>query len=49
MPQSTVTPWLQFAIQQMAAESYLDGFVFSNTNELIRRLQFGKTVLGQVL
>jgi hypothetical protein len=49
MPQSNVTSWLQFAIQQMAAESYLDGFAFSNTNELIRRLQFGNNnqpVLG---
>ena len=41
MPQSNVTTWLQFALQQMAAESYLDGFSFSNTNELIRRLKFG--------
>jgi Ca2+-binding RTX toxin-like protein len=49
MPQSNVTSWLQFAIQQMAAESYQDGFAFSNTNELIRRLQFGNNnqpVLG---
>jgi hypothetical protein len=24
MPQSNITTWLQFALQQMAAESYLD-------------------------
>ena len=41
MPQTDSSAWLQFAIQQMAAESYLDGFAFSNTNELIRRLKFG--------
>ena len=49
MPQSNVTTWLQFAIQQMAAESYLNGFSFSSTNELIRRLKFGnnnETFLG---
>ena len=41
MPQNDISSWLQFAIQQMAAESYLDGFAFSNTSELIRRLEFG--------
>jgi hypothetical protein len=49
MPQTNITSWLQFAIQQMAAESYLDGFAFNNSNELIRRLKFGNnnaTVLG---
>ena len=25
MPQSDISTWLQFALQQMAAESYLDG------------------------
>ncbi|MEO7860994.1 MAG: hypothetical protein ABIU05_11205 [Nitrospirales bacterium] len=41
MPQTNTTIWLQFALQQMAAESYLDGFALSNTNEVIRRLKFG--------
>ena len=41
MPQTNTTTWLQFALQQMAAESYLDGFALSNTNEVIRRLEFG--------
>jgi hypothetical protein len=27
MPQSNISAWLQFATQQMAAESYLDGIV----------------------
>jgi hypothetical protein len=49
MPQSDISSWMQFAIQQMVAESYLDGFAFSNTNEIIRRLEFGNnnaSVLG---
>ncbi|MGH7147643.1 MAG: calcium-binding protein, partial [Nitrospiraceae bacterium] len=49
MPQSDISSWLQFAIQQMAAESYLDALVFNNTSELIRRLEFGNnnaTALG---
>ncbi|MEO7859607.1 MAG: calcium-binding protein, partial [Nitrospirales bacterium] len=41
MPATDVTAWLQFAIQQMAAESYLNGFSFSDTDELIRRLKLG--------
>ena len=41
MPATGVTAWLQFAIQQMAAESYLNGFSFSDTDELIRRLKLG--------
>ena len=41
MPSVNITAWLQFAIQQMAAESYLDGFSFSDTEELIRRLKLG--------
>ena len=41
MPQSDISAWLQFALQQMAAESYLDGVGSGNTTELIRRLKFG--------
>ena len=41
MPATDVTAWLQFAIQQMAAESYLNGFSFSDIDELIRRLKLG--------
>ena len=36
MPQGNVTNWLQFAIQQMAAESYLD-----DLNQLVNRLKLG--------
>ncbi len=49
MPQTSIKGWLQFAIQQVAAESYLDSFAFQNSNELIRRLRFGNNnaiVLG---
>ncbi|MBI4000805.1 MAG: hypothetical protein HY348_03365 [Nitrospira defluvii] len=49
MSQSNLSAWLQFAFQQMAAESYLDGIGSSNTAELIRRLKFGnnnQSVLG---
>jgi len=41
MPTTEITTWLQFAIQQMAAESYLHGFSFGDTDELIRRLKLG--------
>ena len=50
MPQTDFSGWLQFALQQMAAESYLGGFNFSDdTTQLINRLKFGNnnsTVLG---
>ncbi|WHZ24766.1 MAG: calcium-binding protein [Nitrospira sp.] len=41
MPQNNITTWLNFAIQQMAAESYLQGFPLSNQVELIKRLKLG--------
>jgi hypothetical protein len=41
MPQSSISSWLQFAVQQMAAESYLDGIVLSNGNDVITRLRLG--------
>ena len=41
MPQSDISTWLQFALQQMAAESYLDGVASTNTPELLKRLEFG--------
>ena len=41
MPQSNLTTWLQFAIQQMAAESYLNALPPNNQDELIRRLKLG--------
>jgi len=49
MPQSEVSSWLQFALQQMATESYLEGVEPSNITELIRRLKFGnnnQSILG---
>jgi hypothetical protein len=36
MPQSNLATWLQFAIQQMAAESYLDDMA-----QLANRLKLG--------
>lgn len=41
MPQSDISAWLQFALQQMAAESYLDGIALSNGNDIITRLKLG--------
>ena len=41
MPQSNVSTWLAFALQQMAAESYLDGIVLSNNDGIITRLKLG--------
>ena len=39
MPQSDIGIWLQFALQQMAAESYLNGVTPSNNAALITRLK----------
>lgn len=41
MPQSNVSTWLAFALQQMAAESYLDGIALSNNDDIITRLKLG--------
>lgn len=41
MPQSDVSAWLQFALQQMAAESYLHGISFANDADIITRLKLG--------
>jgi hypothetical protein len=41
MPQSNVSTWLAFALQQMAAESYLDGIALSDNDGIITRLKLG--------
>ena len=41
MPQSNIKTWLDFAVQQMAAESYLNALPPNNDDELIRRLKLG--------
>ena len=41
MPQTNITNWLSFAIQQMAAESYLDGIALSDNDRVIERLKLG--------
>ncbi|HMS82056.1 MAG TPA: calcium-binding protein [Nitrospira sp.] len=41
MAQTDISGWLQFALQQMAAESYLNGFQFTDTNTLFQRLKLG--------
>jgi len=41
MSQSNVSTWLEFALQQMAAESYLDGITLSNDADIITRLKLG--------
>ena len=39
MSQSEISTWLQFALQQMAAESYLDGIALSDIDSIIARLK----------
>jgi|CXWL01.1.fsa_nt_gi hypothetical protein len=46
MPQSDISTWLGFALQQIAAESYLDNLNLVNTNELIPALTRGNNHLG---
>ena len=41
MPSSNVGTWLEFALQQMAAESYLDGIALSNDADIVTRLKLG--------
>ncbi|THJ25601.1 MAG: hypothetical protein CAF45_000780 [Nitrospira sp. CG24E] len=41
MPQSDISTWLQFALQQMAAESYLQGIALTNDADIITRLKLG--------
>jgi Ca2+-binding RTX toxin-like protein len=41
MPQSEISAWLQFALQQMAAESYLDGINLSIKSDVRTRLRLG--------
>lgn len=41
MSQNNVVTWLNFALQQMAAESYLHGVALTNEVELLKRLKLG--------
>lgn len=46
MPQSDIATWLNFALQQMAAESYLDNIDLNNPEEVTRRLLRGNNPEG---
>jgi len=46
MPQSNISTWLQFATQQMAAESYLDGIDWNNAEQVKTRLRLGNNRPG---
>ena len=46
MPQSETKTWLDFSVQQIAAESYLEGFPLTDRNEVIRRLVLGNNRIG---
>ncbi|MDP3092116.1 MAG: hypothetical protein Q8N04_15690 [Nitrospira sp.] len=46
MPQTNITTWLEFALQQMAAESYLDGINRQDNQAVIDRLVAGNNAPG---
>lgn len=46
MSQSEITIWLKFALQQMAAESYLDRIDLDSTEDVTRRLLSGNNREG---
>lgn len=46
MPQSNTAKWLTFALQQMAAESYLNNVDFASPEQVIRRLLLGNNSEG---
>ena len=46
MPQSEISAWLQFALQQMAAESYLDGINWNNAEQVKIQLRLGNNRPG---
>jgi hypothetical protein len=46
MPRSEISAWLQFALQQMAAESYLDGISFNNAEQIRTQLRLGNNRPG---
>ncbi|MEO8048304.1 MAG: hypothetical protein ABI684_13560 [Nitrospirota bacterium] len=46
MPQSEISTWLQFALQQMAAESYLDGIDWNNAEQVKIQLRLGNNRSG---
>ena len=46
MSQSEIRTWLQFALQQMAAESYLDNINQNSSEDVTRRLLLGNNREG---
>ena len=46
MPQSDTSSWLKFALQQMAAESYLNDVDLSSSEQVVRRLLSGNNAGG---
>lgn len=46
MPQTNITTWLDFAMQQMAAESYLHGINLVDNQAVIDRLVAGNNAPG---
>jgi hypothetical protein len=46
MPQSTISTWLDFALQQMAAESYLHNINLSDPADVVPRLVAGNNAPG---
>jgi len=46
MPQSEIGTWLQFALQQMAAESYLGGIDLNNAEQVKTQLRLGNNRPG---
>ncbi|BFU95945.1 MAG: hypothetical protein NTNFB02_26670 [Nitrospira sp.] len=46
MPQSDINVWLQFALQQMAAESYLGGIDLNNAEQVKTQLRLGNNPSG---
>lgn len=46
MPQSETSTWSQFALQQMAAESYLEGIDWNNAEQVKTQLRLGNNRSG---
>jgi len=46
MPQNEISAWLQFALQQTAAESYLDGIDWNNAEQVKIQLRLGNNRSG---
>ena len=46
MPQNDIATWLKFALQQMAAENYLDNIDLNSLEDVTRRLLLGNNREG---